>query len=399
MKIGAIKIYPVLVPLQRWRPSQKHLKFNSTNIVIEISDSKNRFHGFGEGFLPPQKQPFLEDWIKAAAAFLSMNTFPWNLNSIYEIQAYIDSLPALSSLNPIICAIETALLDVLGRGQEKPLSAYFPSHHYTSCISYTASVPAWFSHRQTTETCHAAKNLGIKKIRIGVGDNPKHNLNRLETVTGIFDNRCTLSIDPGFTWDEEIARAHIPLFERFPVRSIEDPMPVQARGLAELSGTLRSMGIRLIAGRSAATVEAAANIVTGGLHDIISIQLSRSGGFHRSLKLINCLRKTGFGFQIGCHPAEACILSAAGHVLNRLCNDAVSRSAGCSKFMPGPETNAGISLLCQGGAAAPAKGTGLGMHVTRKNVSRLKKSPFKGTRTTLTIKPASPYSANSRSPL
>ena len=90
MKLGVIKIYPVSVPLQVGRPSSNHPKFNSTNIIIEIRDSKNRICGFGEGCLPPQEQLFLEDWIKAAASFLSVNTFPWDLNSIYEILDYID---------------------------------------------------------------------------------------------------------------------------------------------------------------------------------------------------------------------------------------------------------------------------------------------------------------------
>jgi L-alanine-DL-glutamate epimerase-like enolase superfamily enzyme len=391
MKIGVIKIYPVSVPLEVRLPSSNHSKFNSTNIVIEISDSKNRVCGFGEGCLPPQKQLFLEDWIKAAASFLSVNTFPWDLNSIYEILNYIDSLPALSSLNPIVCAIETALLDVLGRGQKKPLSAYFPSHHYTGFISYTASVPFWFSRRQTTEVCRAANRLGIKKIRIGVGDNPKQNLNRLETVAGIFDTGCKFNIDPGLAWDSNIARAHIPLLERFPVCAIEDPMPVGTKGFAKMAGALKSMGIKLVAGRSAATVEAAAEVVAGGLHDTVSIQLSRSGGFHRSLKLINYLRKAGFDFQIGCHAAESCILSAAGHVLNLLCNDAVNREAVCSKFMTGPKTNDGIYLLSHGGGAAPSRGTGLGMHVNRENVSRLKKTRFNGKQPTLTIKPATRF--------
>ena len=385
MKIGVIKIYPVSVPA--WRPFGKHSTFNATNIVIEINDSRNRVRGFGEGCLPPRKQKYLNDWIKAAASFLSVNTFPWNLNSIYEIQAYIDSLPALPSLNPIVCAIETALLDVLGRGQEKPLSAYFPSHHYTGFISYTASIPFWYSRKQATKICRAASNLGVKKVCLGVGDNPNRNLNRLETVTAVFGSDCTFSIDPGLTWNRSIARAHIPLLERFPVCAVEDPMHAGTKEISEIAVTLKSMGIKLVAGRSAATIEDAVAAVTDGLHDTISVQLSRSGGFHRSLKLINYLRKAGFDFQIGCHAAESCILSAAGHVLNLLCNDAINREAAFSNFVTGPETNTGISLLSHGGGAAPSRGTGLGMHVNQENVARLKKLRLKGKLPILTIKP------------
>ena len=388
MKIGLIKIYPVRVPPLLRSFAQSTLPINLTNIVIEISDSKNRVRGFGEGCLPPHRQIFLEDWLKAAASFLSVNTFPWNLNSIYEIQAYIDDLPDLSSLNPVVCAIETALLDVLGRKQNKPLSAYFPSHHSAGCVHYAAAVPAWCSRKQTVEICRIAAGMGMKTIRLGVGSDPKQTLNRLETVSRVMGRRCSLGLNPDSTWDPDVAAAHIPLLQRFPVRTLEDPMPVHTQGLPELARAMRSMDIKLIAGRSAATVETAADVVAKGLHDTVSIQLSRSGGFHRSLKLINSMRQKGFNFQIGCHTAESCILSSAGHVLNLLCNDAISHEAIVSKFLNGSESTTGMFLLNHGGGVTPSKGTGLGTHVNKETVSRFEKNRFNGKQTMLTIKAA-----------
>ncbi|MCP3955638.1 MAG: hypothetical protein GY697_25975 [Desulfobacterales bacterium] len=386
MKIDLIKIYPVRVPPLPRPFAKNSLPVNFTNIIIEIGDSKNRFRGFGEGCLPPHRQIFLEDWIKAAASFLSVNTFPWNLNSIYEIRTYIESLPDLSSLNPVVCAIETALLDVLGRKQDKPLSAYFPSHHSAGCVRYAAAIPAWCSRKQTVEICRIASRIGIKSLRIGVGSDPRHTLNRLETVTGIIGRRCSLGLNPGTSWDTDTAAAHIPLLQRFPVCTLEDPMPVNTRGLPELARVLRPMDIKLIAGQSAATVEDAADVVACGLHDTVSVQLSRSGGFHRSLKLINFMRQKGFKFQIGCHAAESCILSAAGHVFNLLCNDAISREAGVSKFLNGSESTANIFIYSPGSGAIPSIGSGLGVHVNSENVSRLKKNHSHGKLQTLTIK-------------
>ncbi len=388
MKIGLIKIYPIRVPPLMRSCAKNTPPVNFTNIVIEIRDSKNRICGFGEGCLPPHRQIFLEDWIKAAASFLSVNMFPWNLNSIYEIRAYIESLPDLTSLNPVVCAIETALLDVLGRKQDKPLSAYFPSHHSAGCVHYAAAVPTWCSRKQTVAICRIAARMGIKTVRLGVGNDPKQTLNRLENVARVMGPRCSLGLNPGSTWDPDVAAAHIPLLQRFPVRTLEDPMPLHTRGLPELVRAMRSMDIKLIAGRSAATVEAAADVVARGLHDTVSVQLSRSGGFHRSLKLINSMRRKGFNFQIGCHAAESCILSSAGHVLNLLCNDAISREAVVSKFLNGSESTPDIFLLNPDGGAIPSKGTGLGIHVNNETVSSLKKNRFDGRRTTLTIKSA-----------
>jgi len=384
MKIGVIKIYPVRIPPRLRSANQNHSPVSFTNIVIEINDAKNRFSGYGEGCLPPQKQIFLEDWIKAAAAFLSVNSFPWNLSSIYEIKAYIESLPPLASLNPVVCAIETALLDILGRKQDKPLSAYFPSHHYTTFINYTAAIPSGLSKRQTVAFGRAANKLGIRQVRLGVGVDPKKTLNRLETITNIFDNHCTFSLDPGLGWNAEITQAHMPLLERFPVRAIEDLMPVAKKGLTKVTGTLKPMGIKLIAGQSALTIDDAQQIVSAGLHDAFSIQLSRNGGFHRSLQLVNYLRQNECDYQISCHTAGSCILSSAGHIFNLLCRDAVNREAVYAKSVKGFEMVTGVTWLRSGGTAVPMKGTGLGMHVNRDTISVLKKNRFNGHATTIT---------------
>lgn len=384
MKIGVIKIYPVRIPLRLRSAPHTPSPDSFTNIIIEISDAKNRFRGYGEGCLPPQKQIFLEDWIKAAAAFISVNSFPWNLSSIYEIRAYIESLPPLASLNPLVCAIETALLDILGRKQDKPLSAYFPSHHYTTCINYTAAIPSWLSKRQTVAFCRAANKLGIRQVRLGVGVDPKKTLNRLESITNIFDSRCMFSLDAGLGWNPEITRAHMPLLERYPIRAVEDLMPVEKEGLAQVASALKPLGIKLIAGQSAHTLDDAQQIVARGLHDAFSIQLSRNGGFHRSLQLVNYLRQHKFDYQISCHTAGSCILSSAGHIFNLLCRDAVNREAVYAKSVKGFETVTGVTWLRPGGAAVPMKGTGLGMHVNRDTISSLKKNRFNGHATTIT---------------
>lgn len=384
MKIGVIKIYPVKVPLRLRSSTQNHAPVSFTNIIIEISDAKNRFRGYGEGCLPPQKQIFLEDWIKVAAAFLSVNSFPWNLSSIYEIRAYIESLPPLASLNPVVCAIETALLDILGRKQDKPLSAYFPSHHYTTCINYTAAIPSGLSKRQTVAFCRAAHTLGIRQVRLGVGKDPKKTLKRLETIANIFDSRLTFSLDPDLAWNPATTKAHIPLLERFPVRAIEDPLPLVENGLGQVAATLKPMGIKLIAGQSALTIEDAQRVVSLGLHDAFSIQLSRNGGFHRSLQLVDYLRQHEFDYQISCHTAESCILSSAGHIFNLLCRDAVHREAVYAKSVKGFETVTGVTWLQMGGTAVPMQGTGLGTHVNRDTISTLKKNRFNGHATTIT---------------
>ena len=46
--------------------------------------------------------------------------------------------------------------------------------------------------------------------------------------------------------------------------------------------------------------------------DLFNIRLSKCGGFINSLKLASLAREAGLGYQLGCHPGESGLLSAAG---------------------------------------------------------------------------------------
>jgi muconate cycloisomerase len=52
--------------------------------------------------------------------------------------------------------------------------------------------------------------------------------------------------------------------------------------------------------------------IDGRTCDLFNIRLSKCGGFLNSLRLAATAATAGIGFQLGCHPGESGILSAAG---------------------------------------------------------------------------------------
>jgi muconate cycloisomerase len=52
--------------------------------------------------------------------------------------------------------------------------------------------------------------------------------------------------------------------------------------------------------------------IAGRTCDLFNIRLSKCGGFLNSLRLAAIARRAGLGYQLGCHPGESGILSAAG---------------------------------------------------------------------------------------
>src|SRR5262249_28511773 len=52
--------------------------------------------------------------------------------------------------------------------------------------------------------------------------------------------------------------------------------------------------------------------------DLFNVRLSKCGGILASLRLIGLAQRSGLGAQLGCHPGETALLSAAGrHVASR----------------------------------------------------------------------------------
>jgi len=63
---------------------------------------------------------------------------------------------------------------------------------------------------------------------------------------------------------------------------------------------------------SLTSVADAENAIRNGTCDLFNIRLSKCGGFLNSLRLAAMAHAAGLGYQLGCHPGESGILSAAG---------------------------------------------------------------------------------------
>ena len=65
----------------------------------------------------------------------------------------------------------------------------------------------------------------------------------------------------------------------------------------------------------------AAAAIQKGTCDLFNIRLSKCGGIFNSLRLAAMARQAGLGYQLGCHPGESGILSAAGrHFASNVAN-------------------------------------------------------------------------------
>ena len=373
MRIEEIRIYHMKLPFKGLFPISRLEGRSSEHVVVEAIGEAAERKGYGESmpvhFVTGETPA---GTVEDAARFVASDSFPWQLDDVSQIWDFVDGLPGDKGHNAAVCTIELALLDALGKEQDQSVLAYFPTDYYTDRIHYGASITLG-DEKRVREICALVRSLGIRdlRIRIKMDKDLEQNRDALETVRAEFGDSCELRIDPNGVWDRELAFRHMPLVKEYGVKIVEEPMVRGCPGFGEFAETLRANNVILMACESAPTIEDIRRIVADGYHQMVNVKLSRSGGFRRSLKIIDYLRTSGLAFQIGCTLGEGGILSAAGRALGLLCKDALTYDGSYDRYLLAENITVEDVSFGPGGEAGPLPGPGLGVAVRMENLERL----------------------------
>ena len=371
MRIENITLYRITLPFQGNFAISRLDGRSSTRVVVEVIADQGEVKGYGEGlpieFVTGETPETVMDDV---ASFFSGAFFPYHLVEISQIWDFMDGLPGDKEHNAALCAIEMALLDALGKEQKRSVSAYLPQHFFTPCIHYGASITLGDKVR-IEQICRMIKSLGIRHLRIKMGSDFDQNKTALETVQEVFGSDCEQRIDPNGVWDFDLAIRHLPLLTKHRVKVIEEPMTRASRGFEDFAEAVRAKGLTLMACESAPTLHEVQAIIREGYYRMFNVKLCRSGGFHRTLRIIDHLRRERIPFQIGCTLGEAGLLSAAGRALGLACSDALTYDGSYDRFMLKENVTEEHVSFGPGGTAGPLDGHGLGVTVKSETLARL----------------------------
>ena len=371
MQIDKINIFKIELPFKGNFSISRVKGFSSTTIVVEVIADQGSLKGYGEG-LPVEfvTGETALTTIRNISTLTREKLFPWNLEDVTQIWHFVDSLSKGMEQNAAICALEMALLDLLGRYQQKYILDYFPQSYSTDVIYYGAQITLGDKER-ILRLCRDIKKFGIRHLRIKMDKNFGQNKDALETVARVFNGNAELRIDPNGVWDRELAFKHIPLIEKHNVHIVEEPMLKSSPGFEEFVAAMKAKGVTLMACETAPTLEAVETIIQEQYYNMVNVKLCRSGGFRRAFRMIDRLRSNGISFQIGCTLGESGILSAAGRILGLLCRDASNFDGSYDQFLLKENTTIENVSFGPGGKAGALSGHGLGITVSQPQLERL----------------------------
>jgi len=371
MKIDKIIVHLVTLPFSIQFSHALRKRSSVKNIIVEVVAEKGAIKGYGEGaprsFVTGESQ---QSSAQSIRRFVKLDHFPWDLDDVSQIWDFIDSLKNEKSQNAATCALETALLDALGKNHKKNIIDYFSKEFITDKIYYGAPLPI-AGKQKIIEICQLIKKMKIKRLKLKMGKDLFKNKELLEAVHLVFGEDYDLKIDINGVWNLPLALKHEYLIKKYRVKVVEQPMAPDSSELADFAKLMQKTGAILMADESACSLSDVEKISRNGHYQMINVRLSKNGGFRNSLKIIDHLRRNGTSFQIGCHLGESGILSAAGRILCLLCNDAVYYDGSYDEFLLKENVTLENISFGLGGEANPLSGPGLGIEVSSQNLARL----------------------------
>ena len=371
MQIDKVVIRQVKLPFSFDFSHSLRKRSYVNNIIVEIIADQGKIMGYGEG--APRSYvtgESTESVVKSICHFIKHDNFPRILNDISQVWNFVDNITFGRENNAAICALETSLLDALGKSQNRYIIDYFSKDFITDTIYYGAAIPL-DNRNKVMEMCRLIKSLEINALRLKLGKNIEQNKTMLETVRLVFGEDYDLRVDINCGWDGRLAAMHIPLIRKYNVKAIEQPMMPNYPDLADFASRMQDIGVLLMADESACSFDDVKKIINESYYKMINVRLSKCGGFRNSLRMIDYLRQNGVPFQVGCQLGESGILSAAGRVLCLLCRDAVYYDGSYDKFLIKENVTSEDVSFGLKGEAGPLNRPGLGIGVNPRQLKNM----------------------------
>ena len=322
MRIRQLTTYVVRLPLKRPFTHASVTRRESDNVLVccELADGTR---GWGEGV--PRKYvtgETPEGCLGQLGATPVAEQLAVDCNSWPDVIALCERFhPAEVAENPrgchgnaLRCAVELSILDAFGRLFGEPSGAV--AAHYDSALpilapraacAYSAVVGS--GHRMIRPAL-VRRIYGFHHCKVKVGKPGDDDQDRLRTIRRWIGPRVVLRVDANEAWRPDELRAKVEPLVSYGVRCVEQPVPhAEVSALAELRPQL---SVPIMLDESLTSLQDAQAAIDGRTCDLFNIRLSKCGGFLASLRLAAVARAAGLGFQLGCHPGESGVLSAAG---------------------------------------------------------------------------------------
>jgi muconate cycloisomerase len=324
MSLRAIDLYHVAVPLRKRIRHASHERVVSDNLVVRAT-LDDGVVGYGEGV---PRSYVTGETIETTFDTLGRLDVARHIGSpatYAELVGRLESLvlpeteadPRGMAGNAARCALELALLDAFGRRFGQSVSRAIPLMGIAGLhlrprpgwVRYSGVITAE-SHRREVKAAWLNRIFGFKHVKVKVGVAGQDDAARLARLRSILGKRIELRLDANEAYPASTVLDGVkPLLPAAP-SALEQPVPhAEVEALAALRPRL---GVPVMLDESLCGLPDARRAIEQKTADLFNVRLSKCGGIGPTLKIVALAQRSGVGLQLGCHPGETGLLSAAG---------------------------------------------------------------------------------------
>jgi muconate cycloisomerase len=383
MSIRKLDLFHVAVPLKTRVKHASHDRTTSDSLAVRDTLADGTV-GHGEGV---PRDYVTGETIASAFAALSSFDFAGHFGTPADYAEVVRRLEALELPqtrddprgmfgNAARCALELAVLDAYGRRFEAPLSAAVKLadvpglrvNDRPGWVRYSGAITASSRARE----CYSALKMwlyGFRQVKLKVGVPGQDDAARLRALRAILGRRMDLRLDANEAWPavEAVDRVR-PLL---PFRPSVLEQPVRHDEVAALAGLRLRLGMPVMLDESLCGYPDAVRAIEAGTADLFNVRLSKCGGVIPSLRIIGLAERSGVGVQLGCHPGETGLLSAAGRHVAGTVQGLKYVEGSYDRHILARNLTVEDLTFRYGGWAPPLKGHGLGVQVDDRALGRM----------------------------
>ncbi|CCE03562.1 muconate/chloromuconate family cycloisomerase [Bradyrhizobium sp. STM 3809] len=214
------------------------------------------------------------------------------------------------------CAVETALVDALGKRTGLSASTLLGSRHHDRLpVAWTLASGNTQTDIAEAEDMLARRRHNIFKLKIGKGD-PRANISHVAAIKRALGDRASVRVDINQAWSVATASSLLPALADAGVDLIEQP--IHYRHLKSMARLAAETAIPIMADEALNGPETAFQIASQDAADVFALKIAQSGGLFAGAKVAAIAEAAGIGLYGGTMLEGAVGTIASAHLFATL---------------------------------------------------------------------------------
>jgi muconate cycloisomerase len=370
-----LDLYHVALPLRKKIRHASHERLASDSLVARVTLGDGSV-GFGEGV---PRSYVTGETIESAFEALTGLDVAAQIGNNGDFASAVDRVAALRlpSIdadprgmfgNAARAALEIALLDAYGRafgesvGRAIRLASARPEllTPYAAWVRYSGAITAETPGREIYSAGKMWLN-NFRHVKLKVGVAGQDDAKRLRRIRAVLGRKIDVRLDANEAWSPGEVVDRVAALKPSRPSTIEQPVP--HADVESLAAMRPHLGVPVMLDESLCGYPDAVRAVESGTADLFNVRISKCGGLVPSLRLIELAHRHGIGVQLGCHPGESGLLSAAGRHLASNVRGLRYVEGSYDRHILDRNITRDDPTFGFGGWAKPIRGVGLGIEV------------------------------------